>query len=322
MPVYAPEAVPVEGPGTPYITPEILLSAATGIQWSTIGGLGNSKPTVEQSFSEQLNICKRASSMASGYLNQPVHATIDTEMLTGPGNFRFQLQNGNQRAWLVLSRSPVISVISGQWTPATAFPPQWTTIASSQFRVYQPVIGIYGTTSPSGSGDGGQVVVMAPGIVNWAFGRNAYDIQITYINGWPHGSLTSPAAAGATTISIDDCTGWGPVSGATNGATGIIYDGGQQEVVTCIAASATSGPGTLTISRALSYMHGYGTLVSTIPGSIQQAIILYAVSQALTRGATATTVQAVPGTSVGPGASAKQFVEAAEKILHPYRRVV
>jgi hypothetical protein len=322
MPVYSPEAVPVDGPGTPYVTPEILLSAATGIQWSTVGGPGNSRPTVEQQYAEQLNICKRASSMAAGYLNQAIHATIDTEQLTGPGDFRFQLQNGNQRVWLLLSRSPIISVLGGQYTPATAFPPQWTTIAANQFRVYQPVIGVYGTSSPGGSGDGGQVVVMAPGIVNWAFGRNAYDLQITYINGWPHGSLTAPAAAGATTISIDDCTGWAPTGTSTTGATGTIYDGGQQEIVTCTASSAVSGPGTLTLSRALSYAHGYGTMISTIPGSIQQAVILFAVSQALTRGATATTVQAVPGTSIGPGASAKQFVEAAREILHPYKRYV
>jgi hypothetical protein len=163
---------------------------------------------------------------------------------------------------------------------------------------------------------------MAPGIITWMFGRNAYDLQITYINGWPHGSLTQPAAVGDMVVHIDDCTGWAPPSGSTTGATGVIYDGGQQEVVTCTAASATSGPGTLTLVHALSYAHGYGTLVTTIPGSIQQAVILYAVSQALTRGASATTVQAMPGTSIGPGATSKQFIEAARQILGPYRRYV
>lgn len=320
MPVYSPEAVPVVGPGTPYISPEMLISAATGISWSSIGGARN--PTLEQQYAEQLNICRRASSLVAGFLNQPVHATIDTEQLTGPGDFRFQLQNNTGRAWLQLSRSPILQVLGGQWCAAGAFPPTWTSIAANQFRIQYPIIGVYGTTSPGGSGDGGSVVLMAPGIVTWMFGRNAYDVQVTYINGWPHTSLTATAAAGATTIQVDDCTGWAPPAGTTSGATAIVYDGGQQEVVTCTAASAASGPGTLTLHAPLSYAHGYGTMVSTIPGSIQQATILYAVSQALVRGATATTVQAVPGSSVGPGASPKQFREAAEEILKTYKRTV
>jgi hypothetical protein len=322
VPVFSPEIVPVDGPNTPYITPGMLLSAATGIQWSSIGGPGNSRPTVEQQYAEQLNICHRATSMVSGAVNQAFHATVDNEQLTGPGDFRFQLQNNSGRARLLLSRTPVTNILGGQWTPASAFPAQWTLIAANQFRIEQPVLGIYGTTSPSGAGDGGQSILLAPGIITWWFGRMAYDIQVTYINGWPHGSLTAPAAAGATTISIDDCTGWGPPTGSTSGASGIMYDAGQQETVTCTAASATSGPGTLTLSRGLSYAHSYGVMVSTLPGAIVQATILFAVSQALTRGATATTVQAMPGTSIGPGASPETFEKLAKSILAPYRRVI
>ncbi len=320
MPVFSPEAVPVVGPGTPYVTPEMLVAAATGISWSTIGG--TTRPTVEQQYAEQLNICRRASSLASGAVNQPLHATIDAETLTGPGDFRFQLENNTGRAIMLLSRSPVTSVLGGQWTPAAAFPPQYTTIAANMFRIKDPVIGIYGTTSPGGSGDGGQQIYMAPGIVTWLFGRMAYDVTVSYINGWPHASLTAPAAVGATTIQVDDCTGWGPPTGLTSGATGVVYDGGQQEVVTCTAASVASGPGTLTLKNGLYYAHSFGTMVSTLPGSIQQATILYAVSQALTRGATATTVQAIPGSSVGPGATASMFAEEARKMLAPYRRVL
>lgn len=322
MPVYSPEAVPVQGPGTPYITPEILLSAPTGIQWSSIGGPGNSRPTVEEQYAEQLNICRRATSMASGAVNQPLHATIDTERLSGPGDMRFQLQNNNGRARLLMSRGPVTAILGGRWTPAASFPEQWTTLAANQFRIAQPVIGVYGTTSPSGSGDGGQAIYLAPGIIGWTFGRYAYDVEVTYINGWPHGSLTGPVAAGASTIPIDDCTGWGPPSGLTIGATGVIYDGGQQEVVTCTSASAVSGPGILTLAHPLYYAHGYGAMVSTIPGSIQQACIYYAVSMALTRGATATTVQNMPGSQVNTGGNSKQYEEMAKKILAPYRRFI
>ncbi len=322
MPVYSPTDVPVIGPGTPYVSPAMLRSAATGISWTSIGGDGTTKPTTQQQYAEQLNIARRASSMAAGYVNQPLHATIDTEQLTGPGDFRFQLENSSGRAWLLLSRSPVTAVLGGQVTPAGSFPAQWTAIPANQFRIRQPVIGVYGTTSPGGSGDGGQVVYMAPGNALWLFGRNAYDVQVTYINGWPHASLVSPAAAGDRLLHVDDCTGWGPPPGTAAGAAGVLYDEGVQEAVTCVAASALSGPGYLSLASPLSYGHGFGVMCSTLPGAIQQATIYYAVSQALVRGSTATTVQAIPGSLVGPGASPKDFEEAAMRLLHPYRRVV
>lgn len=321
MPLYAPENYPLLGPGTPYITPTMLVSAATGIQWSTIGGYGNTRVSAEGQLAEQTNICARSTSILNGYLNQPLHATIDTEQLTGPGDFRCQIQP-NGRARLLLSRSPVTAVLSGQVTGADAFPAQWTAIPANQFRIERPVIGIYGTTSPGGSGDGGQSVVLSPGWISWAFGRLSSDIQVTYINGWPHASLTAPTAAAATTIAVDDCTGWGPPAGLSSGAVGTIYDGQLQESVTCLSASATSGPGTLTLARALQYAHGYGALVSSMPASVQQAAILVAVSQALIRGATATTVQAVPGSSVGPGAQPKDFLDAGVRLIHTYRRVI
>lgn len=322
MPVFTPQDYPIVGPGTPYITPDILTASATGVSWSSIGSQASIRPTSQEQVAEQWNICRRASSMADGMVNLVLRATIDTEQLSGPGDFRFQLQNSTGRARLLLSRAPITSVLGGQWTPAGSFPAQWTPLAANQFRIEKPPIGIYGTTAPGGSGDGGQAVFLAPGNVTWLFGRYNVDVQVTYINGWPHGSLTAPATAGATTISIDDCTGWGPPTGLTAGAGGIIYDQAAQEAIAVTAASAVSGPGTLTLAHPLQFTHGYGVMVSALPGAVQQACILLAVSQAIVRGSTATTVQAVPGSSVGPGATQAQFVEAARQLLHTYKRVV
>lgn len=260
--------------------------------------------------------------MADGIVNQVLRATVDIEQLSGPGDFRFQLQNNSGRARLLLSRSPVLQVLGGQMTPAGAFPPQWTPLAANQFRIERPVIGVYGTSVAGGSGDGGQSILLAPGNVTWLFGRYNTDIQVTYVNGWPHASLTGAATAGQSFLTVDDCTGWGPPAGSTQGAAGTIYDGAQEEGVVCTAASATQGPGTITLANPLQFSHGTGIVVTSMPGSIQQATILLAVSQAIVRGSTATTVQAVPGSSVGPGATSKDFVEAARMILHPYRRVV
>jgi hypothetical protein len=300
----------------------MLTAAATGVSWSSIGSQASIRPSSAEQLAEQWNICRRATSMADGMVNQVLKATIDVEQLSGPGDFRFQLQNNTGRARLLMSRSPVLQVLGGQYTPAGAFPATWTTLPATAFRIERPVIGVYGTSVAGGSGDGGQAILLAPGYVTWLFGRYNTDIQVTYINGWPHTSLTSPATAGSTTLAVDDCTGWGPAAGSTQGAAGTVYDAAQEEGIVCTAASATQGPGTLTLAGPLQFSHGYGTLISAMPSSIQQATILLAVSQALVRGSTATTVQAVPGSSVGPGASPKDFVDAARLILHPYKRVL
>ena len=61
------------------------------------------------------------------------------------------------------------------------------------------------------------------------------------------------------------------------------------------AASVTSGPGTLTLSAALNYAHGALIAVSAMPESVLFATALLAAQAALTRGATATTIQTTGG---------------------------
>ncbi|MGW7001428.1 hypothetical protein ACWGCW_01025 [Streptomyces sp. NPDC054933] len=317
MPVENTSSIPVIGPGTPYITPATLTAAPTGISW---GSIPNPKATVDQQYAEQLNICGRATAMVNGYCNVPLRATIDTEMVTGPGDFRFQLQPTG-RARLLLSRPPVVQVISGQWTPATAFPAQWTAIAASQFRIEKPLMGVYGTSTPGGSGEGGQAVLLAPGVVNWAFGRQSCDVEVTYLNGWPHASLTAAATKGAQTLTIDDVTGW-------TGAAGTMHDAAGQEAISVTAVTpsttgALSGPGTLTLAAPLNYAHQPGVLVTTLPGTVIQATIMFATSQALIRGATATTVQALPGSRSSSGTRGPDdLIAEARQMLQPYRRAV
>ena len=297
----------------------MLSSSPNGVAWTSIGS-ATGKPTVAEAYAEALNICARATAMVNGRCNVPLRATIDTEQLTGPGDFRFQLQ-ANGRARLLLSRPPVVSVLSGQWTPAAAFPAMWTPIAGSQFRVEKPLMGVYGTSAPGGSGEGGQAVLMAPGIVNWLTGRMNADVEVTYLNGWPHASLTSTAAAASTSLVVDDITGW-------LGATGALHDGGQQEAVSVTAVTpatsgALSGPGTLTLASPLTYTHTPGTLVTTLRGTVVQATILFAVSMALVRGATATTVQALPGSRSSSGSRGpNDLIAEARQILVPYCRTV
>lgn len=335
MPELNPAAISAS-PGTPYVTPSVLTAAPTGIIWTTIGP--GPRPNPQEQFDEILNLCRRATSMIDGYCNQPLRATIDNETLYGPGDLRFQMSpNGNAR--LLLSRSPVTQVLGGVVSMAASFPPQNSPIPASSYKIEKPLLGLYGATVPGGSDNSGQAVLLAPGIVSWLGGRNGYSVTTVYVNGWPHGSLQAPVVAGDTAVEVDDCTGWGPPADATvvsvppglpfgtalgmplpGGATGTIYDPGDQETITVLASSAQAGPGTLVLASPLAYPHAVGTMVSTLPSSVIQSAILYCVAQALIRGATATSIQASPGAQGAGGG--EDLAGEAELLIHPYKRII
>lgn len=305
------------GTSTPYVTPAALTAAPTGIAWGTVGA--TARPTPAQQLAEQQNICYRATAMIDGFANQPLRATVDTETLYGPGDMRFTLRGLVAR--LLLSRSPVTSVTGGQVAASAGFPPQWTAVPAVAWQIEKPLIGVYGTTSPGASGDGGAGVLLAPGYISPV--RYGWMVQCQYVNGWPHCGLTTPATAGATTVTVDDCTGWGPPPGMTSGAAGTVHDPGRQEAIVAAASSAASGPGTLTLAVPLTFDHGQGTMVTTLPGTVVQAAILFACSQALVRGATATTIQAAPGSSsTAGGKSVDDLAAEAEMLIRPFRRII
>jgi hypothetical protein len=307
----------VTGPGTPYVTPAILNSAPTGISWSTIPFRN---ATADQQYAEQLNMCQRATSMVDTTCNHVLRSTINTESLDGP-DYRLTIRSPSGVARAMMTRWPVTQIVSGRVSSSFSFPPSWTSVAANQFTPEVPPIGIYGTSSPSDAGEGGQGILVAPGIVTWARGRNGYRLEITYVNGWPHTSLTAVVLAGASTISVDDCTGWAPVTSGGQGATGVLKDGATQEAITCVSATALSGPGVLTLSRPLTYGHLEGVVCTTLPEQVQWAAILFCVSQALSRGATATTVQATPGMGQSSGGGVTDVEKRAVELCRPYRRV-
>ena len=192
------------------------------------------------------------------------------------------------------------------------------------FEPEQPPIGIYGSIAPGGSAQGGQAILVGGNSINWSYGRNGYAIQVTYINGYPHCSLTAAASAGATTLSVDDCTGWAITNyyGTYTGATGRVVDSGNQEAVQVTTASVTKGPGTLTLSSGLNYPHPAGTIITTMPASIEQACILFCTAEALTRGATSTTVHDIAGHAQNTGGDIQGLMTEAELLLHPFRRTI
>jgi hypothetical protein len=315
----------------PYVTPDQLTQWPVGVQWNTIPPkTGSNAPTPPQLYAVQAMICRQASVRADQITNTPLRSVETTEELEGP-NYRVAVQWSSGNGRFLCSRWPVTQVSSMQVAPNSVFPRQWTVLPSGSYEPEFPIDGLYGASVPS-AGAGGQSILFAPGYMGWGrgwpggqlTGRYSFRVSATYLSGWPHACLTAAAAAGASSIEVDDCTGWviTGTSGATIGAAGIIYDalGGGQESIVCTAASATSGPGTLTLASELEYDHGALIAVSAMPETAIWATACLAGAAALARGATATTIQTTSGrqqTTTSHG-----LVAEAKELLNTFRRTV
>lgn len=277
--------------------------------------------------------------MVDEICGQPLRATVDTYQLFGPG-VRVGVPGNGAPVKLVLTRWPVLEIISVQ-VACNTLPWTFRTVPASALAIQYPVVGLYGSSAPASAAEGGQTILMdplwlsgngsgqlAPNGPGWgpAYGHGQYVIQVQYINGWPHTALTAAATIGATTLSVDDCTGWvisPPFPGAATGATGVVYDAASQEVIQVTAASAATGPGTLTLAAPLTFAHAAGVMVSTLPQSVVWAATLLGASQALTRGATSTTIRQIPpGSSSGGGERAMSLKKEATCLLAPFARII
>jgi hypothetical protein len=320
----------------PYISPLTLQAAPTGIDWTTIG-LGGDDLTAAQNMAEMWNMCGRATSRVDGYCNQVLRATTDVELLYGP-DYRVTVgpasggsyptpywgNSGALNARIILQRWPILQVTNVATCPASVWPQNFTNLPAGYYAPAVPPIGLYNSIAPGGSADGSQAIIVGGGYINWCYGRNGWAIQVTYLNGWPHTSLTSAVEAGATSLPVNDCTGWAIENyfGTYTGATGRVVDAGNQEAIHVTATSVTSGPGNLIVSSALNYPHPAGTVVTTLPASIEQACILFCVAEALTRGATTTTIHDIGGHAQSTGGDVAGLTAEAELLCHPFRRTV
>jgi hypothetical protein len=288
-------------------------------------------------MAEIWNMAARATARTDGYTNQTLRATVDVELLHGP-DYRVVVgpasggsyptpwwgNSAPQNARLIMSRWPVLQVTGVKTCPNNVWPRTWTSLPSGYFEPEVPPIGIYGSVVPGGSAEGGQAILAGGGYINWTLGRNGWAIEVTYINGYPHCSIAAACDAGDTTISVNDTTGWAITNyyGTFTGATGRVVDSGQQEAVHVTAASTAAGPGTLTLSSPLNYPHEAGVLVTTMPASVEQACIYFAAAEALTRGATSTTIHAVGGAAQSSDKGAEDLIAEGELLLHAYRRTI
>lgn len=300
----------------------MIQNAPTGMPWNIIPF---PKASNAQQKAEQVNICWRATNRVDAWCNQPLRSTLNSETLQGP-DYRLTVGNsGVGRA--ITSRWPVTELLGGQVSPRATFPRQWQQIPASAMDMESPPMGTYGTTVEGAAGAGDQAVLIAPGYVSWACGRNGYTAQLAYLNGWPHAGLTAAALAGAMQLQVDDVTSF-------TGASAFLYDGGLTEVVQVLSVAATSpvtlfngtvvqtGPGTLTLAAPLAAGHVEGITVSALPQDVAQATILFGAAQILDAGVTSITVQTVSGSKQSAQSDRQSLIDEAQDILRPYRRVI
>lgn len=310
---------------TPYVTPDQLYSASGATQWpiglsfGTLPDLSSGYATTDQNQAVLSMLCAQATTDAETIVNQPLRCTLTTEELEGP-QFRVTVQWHSRNGRIICDRWPVLGVTDVQVSPNAVFPRSWTPVPAGHYEPEFPVQGLYGTNTAI-PGEGGQSIIVAPGYINWDLGREGYRVKITYYAGWPHTCLTASAAAGATSITVDDCTGWAITSGNASTTAAVVYDalGGGQEPVTATKASATAGPGTLTLSAPLAYSHAAGIMVSSMPQQAIWATAMLAGAAALTRGATATTSQTISGHHASAGSGLRK--QAAE-LLGALRKTI
>lgn len=317
---------------TPYIIPAMLTNLAPfGIDWASIpvSGVG-----AAANVAALWDLCLLASDSVDTTVNMPLRATLDVETLMGPDQ-RVSISGSTGVAVALMGHWPILTVAGAQWTTTGGFPQVFNTIPSNMMAVGEPSTSFAisgGTAIPGGAGDGMNAIIIAPGYIDWTAGRQGFTVQIAYINGWPHAGLDVTAAANATSIHVDDVTGFA-------GTRPMLWDAGSTERVNVTSVTADSpltvfgntvqsGPGTLNLSSGLSYAHTYAgpgpstCVVTAVPSAVRNAGYYFSAAEAMQRGSTQISMPVLPGSVMTAGQpSIASFIKQAELMLKPYGRV-
>jgi hypothetical protein len=323
--------------GTAYLSTTLLFNAPTGVSWALIP---DPDSTQEQQQAAAVDVIWRATSRIDAHCRQPLRATADTEYLNGPGLPRCNVDRNTGAGVLNMKRWPVTEVLAIQVSPSRAFPRAWTPVPAGQWDVRHPLL-FSGDSAAGTAPDGGWTIDVAPGWIGrspwgrtpaggWtgAGGRGGQRVQVCYINGWPHTSLTRVAGQGDTVLNVDDVTGWA-------NASGFAYDGADTEPLAALSVSAASplalpngagtaqaGPGAVTLTAPLAFGHQEGTLISALPATVIEAAVYAACMQALDSGIDAIAVQDMSGQRVSSAQASKDIEAEFKGLLDSFRRVM
>jgi hypothetical protein len=175
--------------------------------------------------------------------------------------------------------------------------------------------------------DGRIIVALSPsggpGLGSLQFGTPAPGTEVmvswTYVAGYPSTQLTAPAEAGATEIEVRDTVG------ITPGTVMRLWTPGAEEAVTVMAVAGQ----TLSLVGALAHAHEAEATCSSLPTTIRQAVIYFAVFELMRPASTGENYignqrgpapSSTSGDSRRTGRSDFLFDEAC-KLLKPYKRI-
>lgn len=250
---------------------------------------------------ELSQIIQRVSAMINGECNQILSATTDTEAgwatMSDFGELRIHTRN-----------NPIVEVISVQ---VGVDPYSMTAVTDLTYALTDP----WRITIPP------QALRGVGGF--WGVRGRRMWAQWTYVNGFPVTTMTAPASAGDTQITVSDVTGIiaGPGGPMAPGTIMTIEDGKFQELISPTAISGN----TLTVAP-LAYSHAVGVGVNALPHDIQEAALIL-ISRlhntwSLSMGAITHDGTGARSNSKAPGTAAgSRFLCDPGVILAPYKRV-
>ena len=301
----------------PYISPTTLITAPTGIDWSTMGSPPQTRHPREN-MAEIWNMCG-AGHRPRRFVHEPDHSGRqqtwncvhgpDYRVTVGPASGRFlayPVLGGHGAAQRADHLVPVADPPGDRGENL----PERRLAAHVDVGARQAISSLKSRRSEStaqwrraAAADGGQAILVGGGYINRCAGRNGWAIQVTYVNGWPHCSLSAARPRRGDNPPrerLHRVGGRATTTGRSRAPPAGSWTPGSGKPVHVTAATATAGPGTLTLSSPLNYPHQAGTLVTTMPAQCRAACILFCTAEALTRGATSTTIHAVGGAAQGP----------------------
>ncbi|MDI3341275.1 MAG: hypothetical protein QJR03_12170 [Sphaerobacter sp.] len=268
-------------PQAPLLTIDEFKQAPTAIDLSNLARSG----TQADQDAELARVIARASSWIYAYCRQVLVATQDTET-------HFVRPDRWGRLTVLVNRFPVRSVTAIQWRQSPQSGWQVSDVAKVQVN--------------------GRLVTATDAVPGREFGGQPYEIQITYVNGWPNTTLAEAAAAGATSVTVASAFG------VSAGDVLHVYDGGSTEDITVASVSGN----TLTLASPLMYAHAQGVSVTALDPVVKEAAILVASWMIRQRGLDAWTIE---------GGTRRQYLQSsdqrdaelarAREMLQPYRVV-
>jgi hypothetical protein len=284
-----------------YVTANEFKQAPTGTDTNTLDQTNIGNQAAQDSA--LLNIIRRASAWVDTIVQQPLEASLDTEIKS--------VRMGRDGLVNVhVDQSPIISLQSVQFRYHPRDPYQTVDLSSIEVREgWFTIYDLFYNTSL------GQDLASLSYYDMPLYNRQELlpiSIKYTYLNGWANTTLAVAAAANATSITVVDSTG------VVVGQRLTIYDGQYQETVVVQAVNGN----VITLSRGLVFAHAIGVGVSAIPDAVKQATIMLTSALIKDRGSLAITMQETSVLNVNSSPNKSGEVDIAKTLLTPYRRVV